>query len=70
MAMASSVVMRLHACPGDPADAICDVARQVDADLIVVGNRGLRGRGRWSASVPGDVSRRAPCSVLILDTLL
>jgi nucleotide-binding universal stress UspA family protein len=69
MAMASGTPVRLHARAGDPATAICDVAREVGADLIVVGNKGLAGSSRWSRSVPGSVTRDAPCSVLVLDTM-
>src|SRR2546423_7954287 len=35
---------RTHAVPGDPAAAILQVARECSADLIVVGNKGLRTR--------------------------
>ena len=34
---------RTHAREGDPADAILDVAEEVNADLIVVGNKGMTG---------------------------
>ena len=40
------------------------------ADLLVVGNRGLNTlAGRLLGSVPADVSRRAPCDVLIVHTV-
>jgi nucleotide-binding universal stress UspA family protein len=32
--------VQTHAREGDPADAILDVAEEVNADLIVVGNKG------------------------------
>jgi nucleotide-binding universal stress UspA family protein len=57
-----------HALPGDPAKAILSVADEVSADLIVVGNRGMKGRGRVLGSVPNDVAHRAQCSVLIVNT--
>jgi nucleotide-binding universal stress UspA family protein len=54
---------------GDPADAILDVAEEQDADLIVVGNKGLTGAERFLlGSVPNKVSHHAPCSVLIIRT--
>jgi nucleotide-binding universal stress UspA family protein len=54
---------------GDPAEGICRVAREEGADLIVVGNRGLDGHGRWFLrSVPARVTNRAPCSVYVVDT--
>ena len=54
---------------GDPADAILDVAEERDADLIVVGNKGMTGAKRFLlGSVPNRVSHHAPCSVLIIRT--
>jgi nucleotide-binding universal stress UspA family protein len=58
-------------CPrqGDPADAILDVAEEHEADLIVVGNKGMTGAKRFLlGSVPNKVSHHAPCSVLIIRT--
>ena len=54
---------------GKPADAIIDVAEQIGADLIVVGNQGMTGARRLMlGSVPNNVSHHAPCSVLIVRT--
>jgi nucleotide-binding universal stress UspA family protein len=54
---------------GDPADAILDVAEERNADLIVVGNKGMTGARRFLlGSVPNKVSHHAPCSVLIVRT--
>jgi nucleotide-binding universal stress UspA family protein len=54
---------------GDPADAILDVAEERDADLIVVGNKGMTGAKRFLlGSVPNKISHHAPCSVLIIRT--
>lgn len=54
---------------GDPADAILDVAEEKDADMIVVGNKGMTGAKRFLlGSVPNKVSHHAPCSVLIIRT--
>jgi nucleotide-binding universal stress UspA family protein len=58
----------VHAAEGDPVDAIVAVAESVDADLIVVGNKGMKGVRRVLGSVPNSVAHRAPCSVLIADT--
>ena len=58
-----------HAREGDPADAILDVAEEQEADLIVVGNKGMSGAKRFLlGSVPNKVSHHAPCSVLIVRT--
>jgi nucleotide-binding universal stress UspA family protein len=54
---------------GEPADRICEVAAEIGADTIVVGNRGTRGAWwRVKDSVPNLVLRHAPCSVFIVDT--
>ena len=58
-----------YARQGDPADAILDVAEEQNADLIVVGNKGMTGAKRFLlGSVPNKVSHHAPCSVLIIRT--
>ena len=54
---------------GDPADAILDVAEEMEADLIVVGNKGMTGAKRFLlGSVPNKVSHHAPCAVMIIRT--
>ena len=54
---------------GDPADAILDVAEEKNADLIIVGNKGMTGAKRFLlGSVPNKVSHHAPCSVMIIRT--
>ena len=54
---------------GEPAERICEVASEVEAEMIVVGNRGTRGSWwRVRDSVPNLVLRHAPCSVFIVDT--
>jgi nucleotide-binding universal stress UspA family protein len=58
-----------HPIEADPADAILNVAEQVRADLIVVGNKGMTGARRYLlGSVPNNVSHHAPCSVIIVRT--
>jgi nucleotide-binding universal stress UspA family protein len=69
VAQAAGVGTALHARQGDPADAILDVAEETNADLIVVGNKGMTGAKRFLlGSVPNKVSHHAPCSVLIIRT--
>ena len=59
--------VQTHAREGDPADAILDVAEEINADLIVVGNKGMTGARRFLlGSVPNKVSHHAPCSVIIV----
>jgi nucleotide-binding universal stress UspA family protein len=63
------VDVKTYARQGDPADAILDVAEEQNADLIIVGNKGMTGAKRFLlGSVPNKVSHHAPCSVLIVRT--
>lgn len=52
---------------GDPKREILDAALELDADLIVMGARGLGGfRGLVLGSVSRGVSKAAPCSTLVV----
>lgn len=51
---------------GDPRNVIKAVAREIGADLIVMGTHGRRGLERFFlGSVAEEVVRGAPCSVLV-----
>ena len=66
----AGVDVETFARQGDPADAILDVAEEQNADLIIVGNKGMTGAKRFLlGSVPNKVSHHAPCSVLIIRTV-
>jgi nucleotide-binding universal stress UspA family protein len=65
----TGVEAEIYPREGDPADAILDVAEEENADLIVVGNKGMTGARRFLlGSVPNKVSHHAPCSVMIIRT--
>jgi nucleotide-binding universal stress UspA family protein len=64
----AGVEVKTHRQTSTPADAICEVAAEVNADLIVVGNKGMRGVRRALGSVPNSVAHQAPCAVLIAYT--
>lgn len=57
-----------HALPGAPAREILRVAKEVEADLIVVGDKGMHGARRVLGSVANDVGHGATCSVLVVKT--
>ncbi|MGH2743973.1 MAG: universal stress protein [Thermoleophilaceae bacterium] len=65
---AGSVEFEVHAPKGDAADSLIAAAKEQDADLIVLGSRGMRGARRVLGSVPNKVSHHAPCDVLIVQT--
>ncbi|WP_067655576.1 universal stress protein [Nocardia harenae] len=55
---------------GEPVDSLLTLVREVDADLLVVGNRGLNTlAGRLLGSVPSDVARKSRSDVLIVHTV-
>lgn len=57
------------AAEGEPVDVLVRTAIERDADLLVVGNRGLNTlTGRLLGSVPSVVTHRAQCDVLIVAT--
>lgn len=67
-AQAQGVTVATHTLIGSAAQALCDLAESVGADLLVVGNRGMKGGRRFLGSVPNTISHHAPCSVLIYET--
>jgi nucleotide-binding universal stress UspA family protein len=65
----NDVVVRSTARLGEPADALLAVAEELDADLLVVGNRGMSGVRRYLlGNVADRVAHHAPCSVYIVHT--
>jgi nucleotide-binding universal stress UspA family protein len=63
------VKAEIHATRDDPADAIVKTAEEVNADAVVVGNKGMKGARRFLlGSVPNKVAHNAPCTVIIVKT--
>lgn len=58
-----------HALGGEASDVVIETAESLACDLIVVGNRGMRGGKRiLLGSVPNRVAHHAGCDVLIVHT--
>jgi nucleotide-binding universal stress UspA family protein len=55
-----------EASEGDPAEVLVELAAKHDADVIVVGIKGME--RRVLGSVPNSVSHKAGCSVLTVKT--
>lgn len=54
---------------GRPTEAILGTAVRHDADLVVLGNRGMGAASRFRlGSIPDAVAHDAPCDILIFDT--
>lgn len=57
---------RVALAEGSPAEKIVEFAAKEKADLIAIGNRGVRRLERFLlGSVAEDVTEKAPCSVLV-----
>lgn len=55
---------------GAPVEALMEIVNDNDADLLVVGNRGINSlTGRLLGSVPADVARISDCDVMIVHTV-
>ncbi len=56
-----------HLARGEPVEQICEAARRIGADLIVVGHRRSKGWAErwWRGSIGATLMDSAPCSVLI-----
>ena len=52
----------------DPATGLVEEATRLEAWMIVVGNKRVQGAARVLGSIAGDVAKRAPCNVLIVNT--
>lgn len=58
--------IQLMADSGDPAESIIQTAEEVEADLIILGQRGMTAKGPFLlGGVSQKVATYAPCSVLI-----
>jgi nucleotide-binding universal stress UspA family protein len=51
---------------GDPAEVLVRLAESCEADVLVVGNKGMH--RRVLGSVPNKVTHTAPCSVFVVKT--
>jgi nucleotide-binding universal stress UspA family protein len=51
---------------GDPAEVLVRLAEECNADLLVIGNKGMR--RRVLGSVPNSITHNAPCAVLVVKT--
>ncbi|WP_309072433.1 universal stress protein [Arthrobacter sp.] len=64
----SGLSIRPAARRGKPQDALVEEAKSSNAQLLVVGNVGMKGLGRVLGSVASSVVHGAPCDVLVVRT--
>jgi nucleotide-binding universal stress UspA family protein len=67
-ARTQGVETKTYAASGPVAERIVSVAEEQQVELIVVGNKGMKGAKRILGSVPNAVAHSAPCAVLIVNT--
>ena len=59
----------VQAIEGDPAHTLLEAAKDFNADLIVVGSKGLTSHAHFMlGSVAASVAHHAPCDVLVAHT--
>ncbi|MDP1820697.1 MAG: universal stress protein [Acidimicrobiales bacterium] len=59
----------VQAISGDPSSVLLEAAKDFDADLIVVGSKGLTSHTHFiMGSVASSVAHHAPCDVLVAHT--
>jgi nucleotide-binding universal stress UspA family protein len=51
---------------GDPADVLVRLAGECDADILVIGSKGMQ--RKVLGSVPNSITHKADCSVLVVKT--
>jgi nucleotide-binding universal stress UspA family protein len=66
--LGGNVAVTHSAARGKPAEALIKEAERLDARMIVVGNRRMRGIGRVLGSVANSVAHNATCDVYIANT--
>ncbi len=63
----SSLLIESKILHGDPAKKICEFAEKLNANLVVLGTRGLgKIQSRLLGSVSEKVVKNCPCSVLLV----
>lgn len=55
-----------HVRLGQPADVVCDLAKELSADLVVIGSHGYGTVERLLGTTASKIVHRAPCSVLVI----
>ena len=61
----SELIDRAEVAVGVPWQSICDMARSMEADLVVIGSHGYAGFDRLLGTTAAKVVNHAHCSVLV-----
>ena len=58
-----------QAVAGDPSEALIHVTQEQEADLLVVGSKGMQSTARFLLGpIANKVSRKVACDLLIVET--
>ncbi len=68
MANAEGVEPVVHAAKGNLIDALIETGRALDVELVVVGDRRMKGTLGVLGTSAGAVAHRVHCSILVVDT--
>jgi nucleotide-binding universal stress UspA family protein len=67
LAQAAGVTVEFTQAAGDPANTICNLAKSLEVDLIMLGSHQRKGLGELLlGSVSNHVMHHAPCSVMVV----
>lgn len=62
----SGLPTKRHTRVGQPHDVLCELATELDADVIVIGTHGFDRIDRFLGTTAAKVVNRAPCSVFVV----
>ena len=69
-ARSHGVAAETHARTGDPAMVLLDVAEELGAGMLVIGNKGIGSAKRFVlGNVPSKVVHHSPCSTYVVHTI-
>ena len=66
--VAPDLLEGVYVHPGTPWQAICQAARDLRADLVVIGSHGYQGLDKLLGTTAAKVVNHADCSVLVIRT--
>ncbi|MBK6921545.1 MAG: universal stress protein [Deltaproteobacteria bacterium] len=66
LADAEGLAVTKHVRMGQPADVVCDVAKEIAAELVVIGSHGYGTLERLLGTTASKIVHRCPANVLVV----
>ncbi|MFO0631503.1 MAG: universal stress protein [Nannocystaceae bacterium] len=66
LADAADLAVAKHVRIGQPADIVCDTAKEIGADLVIIGSHGYGAFERLLGTTASKIVHRCPCSVMVV----